>query len=195
MTDEFNSRQLEVLRKIEDELPPEHEERLVQRLRSERVISDASSSAGRRWWYLRNVAAAVLFFAAGVGSQALLGGRSEPTTDDRPRFALLLHRSANIALTADERQGRVEEYSAWAQVLAAAGKLEMGERLEDATVSFPALSSGRSSGSEEWIAGLFVVRSDTEEEARRIAQSCPHALHGERVELRRIDSGSDSSTE
>ena len=190
MDDELTSKQLDLLKGIESELPPELEDRLVQQLREEGLVRSRSRFAPIRSKRLRHIAAAVLFFAVGALSQSLLSQRADPVTvDERDRYALLLYRSPDVVLSAEERASRIEEYSAWARALAADGKLEMGERLDDTAVSFRGSEVGLSAGEGERVNGLFVVRSATPDEAERIARSCPHVLHGERVELRRIDSG------
>jgi hypothetical protein len=48
---------------------------------------------------------------------------------------------------------------------------------------------GRASGKgdQEMLAGMFSIKTESEEQAKRIAESCPHLKHGGKIVIRPIE--------
>jgi hypothetical protein len=158
-----------------DANPPKHlEDRVVSALRSRNLIGQRVNLY--RWWVA--AAAAVVIFGAGLATGAQI---QKP----QPTFILLL-RGASESLASEPQ--RVAEYRAWAQHLRAQGfgiagtKLgTTGETMRPDGVAPYAAQEG--SG----IAGFFLIRARNLEEARHIAQTCPHLRRGGQIEVRPIE--------
>ena len=112
------------------------------------------------------------------------------------RFILLLHESPTAfeGVSAEEIQRVVEEYSAWRQELADAGRLTGGEKLEDGTARLltadngsVAVTDGPYAEAKEIIGGFFMIEAGDYDEAVAISEGCPHLKYGGRIELRKID--------
>jgi hypothetical protein len=102
---------------------------------------------------------------------------------DAPRFLLLLLEPIGVGATAPD-DDRVAEYAAWARSLRQRGRLVAAEKLADSPATWigpPAEPAG------ERVAGFFLLRAATYEEALRLANESPHVKHAGRVELRRIE--------
>ena len=86
----------------------------------------------------------------------------------------------------------MHEYGAWAGQLPK-GQLLDAEKLKDAGARLnrrggQLLNTELVFGSEEYsIAGFFLIRADTMEEALTIGRTCPHLSYGGVVEVREID--------
>jgi hypothetical protein len=138
---------------------------------------------------LASTAAGLALFAAGVA----VGGRRSPAAPDpRPRFALLLYEDAAFRPAVSHRE-LVAEYSAWADSLRGQRALVMGEELDSAEAAVLVGTGGVvtwSPGDVESVAGrlagFFIVRASTTEDALAIARRCPHLKYGGRVALRRL---------
>jgi hypothetical protein len=182
------------------EIPPPEalEERVVAALRDEGLIRQAEGSApgppARSGSIFRPAA-----MAAGVLLMALLGfagGRLTAVAPEAPRadYMLLVKPAAggSVRLDADEELERFKEYSAWYGSLASRGEMVGGEKLTDEPgIVLEGGSDGggarERSGSGGEIEGYFLIRAGSDDEARRIASSCPHLRYGGVIELRRID--------
>ncbi|MCZ6727044.1 MAG: YciI family protein, partial [Acidobacteria bacterium] len=176
------------LRELESELPPELESRGAQELRDQGLIVTDASTPRRTWQTLRKLAAALLLFAAGAFSHILLSQTPKPAPGAaKSRYVLLLRSPSDLVLSVEERAKRTEEYSAWARELRNAGKLELGERLADATQILGSPRDSAFGDARERLTGLFVVRVATYQEALQVARSCPFLTHGGRIELRLIE--------
>jgi hypothetical protein len=175
------------------------ENRVVAALHAEGlIVADGTTvTTGRRTsvrtWGL--LAAAMLLFVAGIGTQRfLLDGApglatsppAEPAAVAADRYLLLLLEAVDAPLPADLEAERVQEYSEWAGGLAAQGLLEAGEKLADGAVRVGPPLSGAPEAAEH-VTGFFIVRAPDEASARELAAASPHARHGGRVEVRRIE--------
>jgi hypothetical protein len=103
-----------------------------------------------------------------------------------------LYEDAAFQPTVSQRD-LVAEYSAWADSLRRQNTLVMGEELgqEDAAVlvgfgGAVTVSPGDVETVAGKLAGLFIVRAFTGEEALALARQCPHLKYGGRVALRRL---------
>lgn len=107
------------------------------------------------------------------------------------QYLLLLHEDpAAQTRSPSEMQSVIAEYSAWAGKMAAEGRLVDGHKLtEDGGRIVTATSAvdGPYAEAKEVLAGLFVVKAETWDEAVGLARDCPHLRHGTRVEVREIE--------
>jgi hypothetical protein len=144
------------------------------------VMADRRARGGPGAWRL--AAASVVLFALGYATAEL--SRPAPTAisaDATGRFALMLYDVPGTD-TADPSQtpALVAEYTAWAAAERRAGVLELGEHLGDEigrTGPDPASAP---------VAGLFIVRARSAEEAMSIASRCPHTQHGGAISVRQL---------
>jgi hypothetical protein len=125
-----------------------------------------------------------------------------PPPDSRPAAAagtspfLLIFRDAGSAiyerLSAEERQRLLEQWYAWYDGLAAAGKVRDGHPLEPAgrmvTASGGRVVDGPFVEGKEVVGGYFLLDVSGIEEAVEIAKQCPSFKHGLgiRVEVRPV---------
>ncbi|HEX9648855.1 MAG TPA: YciI family protein [Alphaproteobacteria bacterium] len=113
-----------------------------------------------------------------------------------PQFMLLLHnapRDTSKASPAD-MQAVVNEYSAWSQKLAAAGKLKGGQKLADeggrmitAKGGKISVTDGPYTETKEVVGGFFMIEAKSYDDAVKLSSDCPHLKFGGRIELRQID--------
>jgi len=184
--------------------PPGLEDRVVDDLRRRGLLESGPRSrggAGRRhggrgWWRLAAAAVLAATFLFGFGA----GRWSTPTvvpggTDDPPvdRYLLLLYETPEqMSASEDEVARLVAEYSAWADEQRRAGSLVAGEKLADdglvvVTDDGLRVTWEPGAGTSRVLTGFFQVRAGSYQEARRIAESCPHLEHGGEIEIRRIE--------
>lgn len=97
-----------------------------------------------------------------------------------PQFVLLLHGGNNM-MGAEEEQLR--EYGEWAQLLESKNVLVTGEKLKDRGILIGNVTSDFNMS----VGGYFIIRVDTEENAKKLALSCPHLKYGGWIELKMID--------
>jgi hypothetical protein len=174
--------------------PPDSlEERVVSALRAEELIGLSATTARRG--ALRPAWAAVLmavFLAAGIAA----GRWSAPAAASAEADFILILRAGppEPRGTSDaEILRQVREYSDWARAAARVGSLVAGEKLHDGGRLLDRAEQGASTESmpenplEGAIEGYFLIRSDSFEEAERLASNCPHLKYGGAIELRRIE--------
>lgn len=125
----------------------------------------ASAVSRRRPHRLLYAAAAVLLFCAGFAFHAWRTRTPEFT------HVLFLTNGPTYRPAANPMD-RVNEYRAWARDL----------RDRQVVISGVKLKSAPSP-----LSGYFVIRARSDEDARRIAASCPHVRHGGTIEVREID--------
>ncbi len=173
--------------------PPAHlERRVVAALRREELLAGSGRARrGSRWFWLPAAAAAVLLLAAGWW----LGGRQGlgPGVESATHVLLLREDDAYSTAPAGHEMERVAEYVAWAREKRGAGQVVAGMKLgeESAMLIDPRRPDGRIPGLSrpDRVAGLFLIRSRDMEEARSLAESCPHLRHGGIIEIRPIEGG------
>lgn len=182
--------------------PADLEARVVARLRAAGLFSPTTTrqeipmkTVHARWAIAATVlAAASLWVGARLpqadGVPAPAATAVPQTQDDsRPAFALMLYEDGGYQSPADEagHAARVAEYSAWAGRLAAAGQLVDGAELLGEGVLLHR-ERPRADGVPEstlgMLAGYFVIRADSLEEAERVAADCPHLAYGGTVSVR-----------
>lgn len=175
--------------------PPDLERRVLARLRSEGLIHPESTQENdmKRIHLTWAVAATVLLIVGVFIGRMPAAGVTDAakTADTRQQFALMLYEDvAYQTAPAAAAPDRVAEYTAWARGLAADGTVVGGEKLADSGVLLASSEPGatRVPSSEIGVlAGYFVIRAEDENEAARIAATCPHLKYGGRISLRRIE--------
>jgi hypothetical protein len=112
-----------------------------------------------------------------------------------PDYLLLLHEHPTrfAKMSPSEMQATIERYQAWANRLRAAGKLNMGRKLRDdggvhvrRDHGQMVVSDGPYAEAKDAVSGLFVIRAETYDEAKRLVSDCPHLEFGW-IEVREIE--------
>ncbi len=191
MVEELSAQERHALHGLGRDQPPAGlEARVTEALRAEGLIAPVRRTTVRS---LGLVAAATLLFVAGVGTQRYLldaepvaTAPSEAASEGSDRYLLLLLEPAGSFLEPAVEVERMREYAEWAGGLAARGLLEAGEKLADGgdVVGAPAPSGPLPT---ERVTGFFIVLAASEASAQAVAAASPHARHGGRVEVRRIE--------
>jgi len=113
-----------------------------------------------------------------------------------PNFMLLLSDvpTEYATMSPAELQAVVERYTAWADGLAAQGKLRGGQKLRDEggrvvrnEAGKVVVRDGPYAELREIVSGFFVVAAADYEEAVAIAMSCPHAQSKGSIAVREIE--------
>ena len=117
-----------------------------------------------------------------------------------PKFVLMLmDNPADYAdLSPDQLQGVVQEYNAWCQKMAQAGKFLGGEKLADeggkvivrkgnGVGQGLSVTDGPFAESKEVLGGFFIIKADSYDEAVQIASGSPHVKYGAATHVRQID--------
>lgn len=127
------------------------------------------------------------------GAPGRTGGSGSEAGTDLTTFALLVYDPA-AGLPDGELDAAVEEASAWAAELAAAGVLVAGEKLRDEGSRLELrggevrLAANFPPPDEELVlGGFFMIRAAGVDEARRIAAQCPLLRFGSTIEIRAIE--------
>jgi len=186
MVEELSEQERRALRDVGAAQPPATlEKRVTEALRADGLIDRSGRSNGR---LLGLVAAALILFVAGVGTQRYFfdGAPTAAAPGAGDRYLLLLLEPAGVVLDPVVEAERVREYSEWAGGLAARGLLQAGEKLADGGEVVGAQAPAGPAPTER-VTGFFIVVAETEAAALEVAATSPHALHGGRVEVRRIE--------
>jgi hypothetical protein len=167
--------------------PAELEQRVLATLTQRGLLAPRgrSSRLGPRMRVAAAIAAGVALFAAGTLAQRLSSERSV-TTDQSPRFALLLYGGSEEGGEAAEL-ARVNEYRNWARRIAERGRYIAGEKLDTLALDVtPSVATGGPTRSPDALAGFFIIGAANAAEAEAFARSCPHLRHGGRIVVRPI---------
>ena len=101
-----------------------------------------------------------------------------------PRYMLVAYDDpqALADVSADEMQSIIERYMTWTRTIAEGGKLVSGEKLVEGRGRVVSRKSGALNVTDgpytearEVIGGVWIIRTDSEQEALEIAASCPHS--------------------
>lgn len=186
----------------EQPLPPAGlERRVLARLRSAGLIESATSrEIDMKRVHLGWALAAAVLLAVGIfvgrmpaASPQQASVAQQPANDAkdaRAQYALLLYEDASYQSSGEPNSSdRVGEYSAWARNLAADGTVMGGEKLADSGLLLSASDSGSRLPQSDvgTLTGYFVIRAQDDDQAARIAATCPHLKYGGRISLRRIE--------
>lgn len=155
------------------EIPPPDplEDRVVAALKARALVRRSAGSRLTRAAIA--TAAAILLFAAGFAAGASQHRAASTPDTGNARFMLLLHETAATGAAGIPERELVDEYRKWAQAVSAGGTSIQGEKLKD--------EAG------ETLSGFFIVEAPSLEAARAIADTCPHARYGGRIDVRQID--------
>lgn len=163
--------------------PPDLEDRIVARLHAKGLLRrDAKGHAGR--W--TTAAAAVVLLALGFAAGRISFRGAAPV---QYTHILLLREDSSFHQPAVNEATLVREYGDWARGLAQSGTPISGEKLGvESRLVRGSVARSATSFPDGVIAGFFLVKSASDEDALRIARQCPHLRYGGAIELRRIDS-------
>jgi hypothetical protein len=149
------------------------EERVVRSLLASRAIGPGAAvprpvmRLPRLAWI---AASAAVLVVAAIALSRSIATRAAARGD---QYVLLLYQDSAYRgpdpLHPDER---INEYARWADSLKAAGHLDLAGRLADPAPGSPS--------------GMFIVRARDDEDAARIAATCPHIKYGGKVVTRRL---------
>ena len=167
-------RELDQLQR-EESPSPELENRVVDALRERQLIRN-SSKTGLRWF--STAAAAIVILAIGFAA-----GRAW-NRPQQVQYTHILLLQEDRSFQSGHAEDRVQEYSNWARGVASKGTAITGEKLaHDSRLLKGDRSESQASGE---IAGFFLVRAKSEEDALAISRTCPHLRYGGIIELRKI---------
>lgn len=183
--DELSPSEQEQMKKlaVESEPPAMLENRVVHAMRSRGIVRKPS-------WIrtLGAVAAAITLFVAGV-----IADRYWPTpssNDSRPQFVLMLYEDATYETASPtELPGRIAEYGRWATSLGSENYVR-GQKLveSESTVSRSGIvGPAQPSQKDGSVAGYFIIRAADEQEAARVASTCPHVRYGGLISVREVE--------
>ncbi|HEX9895901.1 MAG TPA: YciI family protein [Gemmatimonadales bacterium] len=112
-----------------------------------------------------------------------------------PRF-LMVARDDNAAFASlgpAETQAVIQKYIAWSQGLRASGNLQLGEKLRDGEGRVVSRRNGKlhvTDGpfveTKEILGGFWLLEASSYDQARQMAESCPHLQFGS-LEIRAIE--------
>lgn len=179
--------------------PDDLEARVIARLRDAGLLAPAiTQEVSMKTIHLRWSLAAAVLLAVGVAFGMQLSQQASvaaspvaetPPPDTRPAFALMLYEDAGYQAPVgeDEHAARVAEYGGWARKLAGEGRLVDGAELLNHGVLLHRerpRADGVPGSDEGLLAGYFVIRAASLEEAERVATDCPHLKYGGTVSVR-----------
>jgi hypothetical protein len=114
---------------------------------------------------------------------------------EMPSYILFLHDNPRdfIGRSESDMMSIVKEYGAWAAKMRGENRLLGGEKLTDTGGKILSKQGGKMTvvdgpyaEAREVIGGFFTITAKDYAEAVKIAESCPHAKHGSRIEVREI---------
>ena len=111
------------------------------------------------------------------------------------QFLLLLHETpAELPdWSPEEMQKVIEEYQAWGQRLAEAGRFLSSEKLKDGTGRSlrkgdnGLVIDGPFSETKEVVGGFYLIEARDYDQAAELCRDCPHLAYGGRIEVREIE--------
>ncbi len=190
--DEFSPKEKAAFAALQRErMPPVAlEEKTISALKARGLLHAESTATGRGWpkfAVAMSAAAACLLLGFVLGRW-----RPAPATPHAASslFVLFLYGGDSESV---HEESHVQEYSAWIQSIAQAGRLANGEKLKasgrvlrkiDGQLQLHDLPRANSAG---MLGGYFIIAAENYEEALKIAADCPHLKYGGAIELREVD--------
>jgi len=129
----------------------------------------------------------ILCFLALAAALQGVGLAGDPPAAAGNRYLLLLLEDGRYqAARGPEHAARVDEYRNWSRQTPG---VESGDEVRGSGWKLTAARTSPVSldPAQGFVAGLFVIRASGDEEALRIARSCPHLNHGGEIELRPLN--------
>lgn len=156
------------------------ENEVVGKLRGRGLIEGRRRFAGWRWAMAACAAMVMFVVGLGVGRTTVSAKAPEFT------YVLLLEEGSEYRIPAEgaDMEERIGEYRNWAIGLRNEGVQVSGIKLKDESV---VLGRASGKGDQEMLAGMFSIKTDSEEQAKRIAESCPHLKYGGKIVIRPIE--------
>jgi hypothetical protein len=133
----------------------------------------------------RSLSIVLLLLVAAAAART--GVAEEKAKAPGKRYLLLLLEDGRYRTAPDsEPRARIDECRRWSR---STPGVETGDKLSGTgwKVSAGEASAFSTDLRKGFVAGLFVVAAPGDEEALRIARSCPHLAHGGEIELRPIE--------
>ena len=184
---------LDVLRR--SPVPPaELEDRVVNLLKSKKLIHTGRGDRDMKMQYAINAAVAIASVVLGLALGQKMDDVPPPAVSDGgEEFIMLLYEDETYQAPAPGgMEARIAEYSDWARQVAASGNYVAGEKLTDDATLLLADGSRVNAiprAEEGALEGYFVIRATDMDEAAKIAGTCPHLAYGGTVSLRRLARG------
>lgn len=183
MKDYLSNEELDALKSLSEEnfRSEISDEKLIERLKSEELLQNASSVITvQRIWL--QVAAAVVLLLGGY-TIGFYGHNIIPEKSHRTQYALFLFENGEFEM--GDPEAMISEYENWAIKLGEQGKLEYAEKLNDSKELWLGKSTIQNTTSK--LTGYFVYYAKDFKEAQEIAKTHPHIKYGGGMELREID--------
>ena len=111
-------------------------------------------------------------------------------------YMLLLHHNPahDVQFSAAEMKEVVARYQSWSRDLAQRGLLSGGEKLADdggrhlrLQNGAPLATDGPYAETHDVVGGYFIIKADSDAAAQALAQTCPHLMGTQWIEIRRIE--------
>jgi hypothetical protein len=113
------------------------------------------------------------------------------------QFMLVLHyepKAMRRDISPAQMQSVIEEYRAWANKMAAAGRLKGGQKLKDEGGKQVSIESGKMrvvdgpyAEAREVISGYFIIEADDYAQAVELVRDHPHLKYSRSLDIREID--------
>ncbi len=107
---------------------------------------------------------------------------------------LMENPSTFSAVSPEEIQAVIEEYTGWRNKVAAEGRLVAGNKLKDEGGRQLSSNDGKFrvldgpyAEAKEVMGGYFIIKAANYDEAVEISKGCPHLKYGGRIDLREIE--------
>ncbi|HKO98440.1 MAG TPA: hypothetical protein VJU86_15695 [Pyrinomonadaceae bacterium] len=174
--------------------PSQLEERVVHALNQSGMLSPRGKARrGNAVRIAMALAASLLFFV--LGAAAMRWYSKQSPAKSSPEFMLVLRQTSAQSRhgSAKEELRIAREYGNWARQLSQQGVPVDGEKLKEES-RILSVVDGRPVASENAldlnrasIAGYFLIRAQSYEQAIKFAESCPHLKYGGSIEVRELD--------
>ncbi len=165
-------------------LPAETEQLIINKLKGLKLIRSSAT------YYLKMAAVIILIpllFIAGyfIGKNDLKS--TNMNTNETSTYLLLLYQPKNFIAN---EAAHVKEYGAWLKDLQKEGKMESGEKLRNKSWLISAAGTESFTGIEMEkgvVSGFFIVKATSDDEALKVANTCPHLKYNGLIEVRPIE--------
>lgn len=162
----------------ETQTPPQTlENQVVNQLISQGLVKPRTTSRLLRTWGI-SIAASIIFFVAGYYVHAFSSTSARNYLADF-NYMLLLHEDSQF-ITGDPQQ-RFQEYAQWM-----GGIYEKGMQIDGQELARKAHNVQTQASKKSYTTGYFLLKAATLQQAKEVAQSCPHVKYGGDIEIKPI---------